>query len=156
MRVTVYNNYVDEEQHNYLVKESSVNFPSVDRLNDPSKIKEVMCGVFHMDKLAEEHLYMIALNNQMVPTGFFLISKGTVNSSLISPREIFIRALLSSAVGIIVIHNHPSGEILPSKKDIEVTKCLVKAGNLLNINVLDHMIIGSGGGFCSLHEQGYI
>lgn len=70
------------------------------------------------------------------------ISKGTLNASLIHPREIFRSAIKESANSIILVHNHPSGDPAPSKEDEEITKRLFKAGELLDINVLDHIIIG--------------
>lgn len=71
-----------------------------------------------------------------------LLTTGTVNQSLISPREIFIEALRCSAVNIIVVHNHPSGDCTPSRNDIESTRQIKKAGDLVGITLLDHIIIG--------------
>jgi DNA repair protein RadC len=71
-----------------------------------------------------------------------MISQGNLNSSIIHPREVFKNAILSNANSIILVHNHPSGDINPSKEDIEVTKRLREVGNLLGIKVLDHVIIG--------------
>ena len=70
------------------------------------------------------------------------ISKGTVNSSLISPRELFIKALESRAVNMILVHNHPSGDPSPSRDDIEITKRISAAGEYIGIRLLDHIIIG--------------
>lgn len=71
---------------------------------------------------AEEYVYTLALDNKNKATGLFEISHGTVSSSVISPREIYIRALLLGASSIILFHNHPSGDVTPSKDDILVTK----------------------------------
>lgn len=70
------------------------------------------------------------------------VSEGTLNASLVEPRETFKEAFTNSAAAIILAHNHPSGDPTPSSEDIAITKKLVKAGELLNINVLDHIIIG--------------
>ena len=71
-----------------------------------------------------------------------LISVGTLNSSLIHPREVFNPAIKASANSIILVHNHPSGDCKPSNEDKEVTKKLQDAGKIVGINVLDHVIIG--------------
>lgn len=71
-----------------------------------------------------------------------LVSMGTVNGSLCCAREIFKSSILSNAHSIIILHNHPSGRVTPSKEDICVTKKLVDSGNLLGIEVLDHLIVG--------------
>ncbi len=71
-----------------------------------------------------------------------LITKGTVNASLISPREVFLQALRCSAVQLILIHNHPSGNTSPSREDIQITRRIKESGNLLQIPLLDHIIVG--------------
>lgn len=101
---------------------------------------------------AEEYVYTLALDNKNKATGLFEISHGTVNSSVISPREIYIRALLLGASSIILFHNHPSGDVTPSKDDILVTKRVKAAGELLGVELLDHIIIGDT--YYSFKEQG--
>lgn len=71
-----------------------------------------------------------------------IVSMGTLNITLVHPREVFKSAILSNAAGIMLIHNHPSGECSPSKVDIEVTKRMAEAGDLMGITVLDHIILG--------------
>lgn len=80
---------------------------------------------------------------------------GTVNRSVVHPREVFKYAYLSSAAGIVCMHNHPSGDVAPSKDDIMFTKALVEVGRLQNIPVLDHIIIGEDN-YYSFSEQGII
>lgn len=80
-----------------------------------------------------------------------MIGKGTVNNCLVCNREIFIRALLSGAVNIILCHNHPSGETTPSSEDIKITKAVSEAGKLIGITLLDHIIIG-GDSYYSFDE----
>ncbi len=75
------------------------------------------------------------------------ISKGTVSSSLVSPRDLFIRALECHAVNIILVHNHPSGDPLPSEDDFSLTNQIIHAGNLVDIHLLDHVIIGDNNYF---------
>ena len=85
----------------------------------------------------------LMLNTKSKLIGETDISKGTVNASLVSPRELFIEALEKNAVSIILMHNHPSGDPTPSKNDILLTKRVTDAGNLIGIELLDHIIIGN-------------
>ena len=142
MRITTYKSYINESKMNYLVKESSTNYHSMDSINTPQYLAEIMRDVFHIHELAEETVYMVCLNSKCVPTAFFVIGKGTVNTCYFSTREIFIQALLSSAVQIILCHNHPSGDVTPSEADITITATVKAAGKLLNIPLQDHIIIG--------------
>ncbi len=73
-----------------------------------------------------------------------LISKGTVNASIVSPREILIEALRYRAVGMIMVHNHPSGDPTPSREDCSITQRVKEAGKLVGIQLLDHIVIGDG------------
>lgn len=84
-----------------------------------------------------------------------LLSSGSVNMSLISPREVFLEALRSEAVNIILVHNHPSGDPTPSRSDIEITKCVKEMGDKLDVPLLDHIIIGDNC-YTSFKEQQFI
>ncbi|MBQ6230054.1 MAG: DNA repair protein RadC [Eubacterium sp.] len=97
-------------------------------------------------------IYVTASNDLIK---WYTLSEGTVNRSLISPREIFIEALRCDAVNIILIHNHPSGNPEPSDMDIVVTRRVIEAGKILGIGLLDHIVIGDGT-YVSLNERGYI
>ncbi len=83
------------------------------------------------------------------------LSKGTVKSSLLSPREVFVEALDASAVNIILLHNHPSGDPTPSNEDLEVTATIAEMGRKLDIPLIDHIIIGDNR-YISFKEQGYL
>jgi len=103
---------------------------------------------YYVDKLQDkkkEHFFALYLDtkNQIIEEK--LVSKGILNASLIHPREVFNPAIRASSNSVILVHNHPSGNYAPSKEDKEVTKLLDNAGNLLGINVLDHIIIGKDG-----------
>ena len=95
-----------------------------------------------MRHLEQEHLYVMYLDTKCKLIKERLLTTGTVNQSLISPREIFIEALRCCAVNIIAVHNHPSGDCTPSRNDIECTRQIKKAGDLVGITLLDHIIIG--------------
>lgn len=91
----------------------------------------------------QEHMKLLMLNTKARLIGETDISKGTVNASLVSPRELFIEALQKNAVSIILLHNHPSGDPTPSREDVLITKRIKEAGNLIGIELLDHIIIGN-------------
>ncbi len=90
----------------------------------------------------QENIKLLMLNSKSKLLGESDISKGTVNASLVSPRELFIEALSKQAVSIILLHNHPSGDPTPSKTDLFLTKRVKEAGELIGIELLDHIIIG--------------
>jgi DNA repair protein RadC len=102
----------------------------------------------------QENFWVCYLNvkNQVIKKEVIFI--GTLNSSIVHPREIFRQGVKVSAASIVVCHNHPSGNPTPSQEDIEVTKRLKEAGQIMGIELLDHIIIGRGS-YISLKEKGY-
>ena len=90
-----------------------------------------------------EVFYVITLNTQSCVVGLHEVTRGTLSSSLVHPREVFIRAIADYAAGIVVVHNHPSGNPTPSADDHAVTRQLVDAGKVLDLPVYDHVIIGN-------------
>jgi len=100
----------------------------------------------------QEHFFVITLNGAHEVIHSHLISKGTINQSLVHPREVFSEAIAERAAAIICVHNHPSGNLTPSREDEEITKRLEEAGTLLGIPLLDHIII-SKNGFTSLYSH---
>ncbi|MFA5750866.1 MAG: DNA repair protein RadC [Candidatus Paceibacterota bacterium] len=103
--------------------------------------REVFDYVKDMHNLSKEHLRGIYLNAHYKVIHDEVISIGTVDGSIIHPREVFKPAIERSAVALILVHNHPSGDITPSKMDIEVTKQLIDAGKLLGVDLIDHVIV---------------
>lgn len=103
--------------------------------------KDVFEYTKDMRELPKEHLRGIYLNAHHAVIHDEIISIGTVNANMVHPREVFRPALQYSAVAVILVHNHPSGEILPSLADVDITQQLVSAGKLLGIDLLDHVII---------------
>lgn len=154
MRINFYDAMLTDGGRTTLVKEKAVNYDA-GKMNTPESVVMIMRGLLHMEQMAEEHCYMVALNSSYRIIGMFLLSKGTVNAALITPREVYIRALLVGAVQIIVCHNHPSGGVTPSNQDLSVTKQLKEVGELININLADHIIIGSDG-FLSFKQEGML
>jgi DNA repair protein RadC len=101
-----------------------------------------------------ECLAVLLLNTRRRVKGHYLVSIGTQDCLLIHPREIFRLAIIIAANALLVMHNHPSGDATPSEADIRATRDLIRAGQLLKMEVLDHLIVGTGN-FCSLRALGY-
>jgi DNA repair protein RadC len=100
---------------------------------------------FYMEDLrheTRENVKVVFLDSRFGIINDLVISKGSINSSAISPREIFIEALNYNAVNFIILHNHPSGDPSPSKSDVVLTKKIESSGKMLGIKLLDHIIIG--------------
>ena len=138
-----------------LVKEESHKYKVETRISCPKDIYEVLTKVCRIQCNAEEVFILITLNIKNIVTGYFEVHRGTINTSLVHPREVFKRALLNNASDIMVAHNHPSGDPNPSKEDIQITERLKEAGNLLGINLLDHIIVGEDK-YISLKEKGVL
>ena len=101
-----------------------------------------------------ECLAVLLLNTRRRIKGHHLVSIGTLDTILVHPREVFRVAIVTAASAVIVMHNHPSGESTPSEADIKVTRDLIRAGQLLKLEVLDHVIVGHGN-FSSLRTLGF-
>lgn len=152
MRVTKYKVMLDDCRKNVLVKETSTNYQEK-QLNGPNKIVDMFNYIFNVSKLAEEYAWVLAMDSKNHCIGVFELSHGTVDISLVSPREIFVRLCLIGSVSFVLVHNHPSGDITPSKEDELVTDRVYAAGLMMGINMLDHIIIGDGC-YYSFNEQG--
>ncbi|HCQ90238.1 MAG TPA: hypothetical protein DIU45_11470 [Clostridium sp.] len=108
-----------------------------------------------MRYLKKEYLKLIMLNSKNVVISVKHISVGSLNSSIVHPREVFLEAIKNSSASIIICHNHPSGDPTPSKEDISITNRLKECGKILGIEVLDHIIIGNGI-YVSLKERAFL
>jgi DNA repair protein RadC len=108
-----------------------------------------------MNFLNQEKLVVIMLNTKNIVISVKTIFVGSLNSSIVHPREVFNDAIKKSSASIIVCHNHPSGDPSPSKEDIKVTYRLNECGKILGIELLDHLIIGNGR-YISLKEKGIL
>lgn len=96
-------------------------------------------------KEQREHFQVLLLNARHEVLGKETVSIGSLNTSIVHPREVFLPAIRGSAASIILVHNHPSGDPEPSEEDLAITKRLVEAGELLGIGVLDHVIVAARG-----------
>jgi DNA repair protein RadC len=101
-----------------------------------------------------ECLAVLLLNTRRRLKGHLLLTIGTMDTILVDPRIVFRGAVIAGAAAVVLAHNHPSGEASPSEADIKVTRDLIRAGQILKIEVLDHVILGNPG-HCSLKAQGY-
>src|SRR6266404_472628 len=106
-----------------------------------------------MRSLDREEFRVLLLNTKNALIKKCEVSRGSLNASIVEPREVFKDAIAASAASMILVHNHPSGDPTPSSEDIAVTKRLVKAGDLLNIAVLDHIILGHR---TTKHDQDFV
>lgn len=122
-------------------------------INGPEDVHGIIAAEYS-DAVVETAM-MLALDTKNKVIGIFEISRGSLNASIIHPRDIFQRAILVNAASVILVHNHPSGDPTPSPEDVALTKRLVEAGRVMDITVLDHVIVGEGS-FVSLKEQGEI
>ena len=123
------------------------NTASVTCPNDAVEIFKV-----RMPLLDREHFVVMSLNIKNKVLDVRTVSIGSLNSSLVHPREVFNHSIKISAAAIILLHNHPSGDPSPSAEDISITRRLVDAGEIVGINVLDHIIIGNT--WISFREKG--
>jgi DNA repair protein RadC len=122
-------------------------------IKDPqSVVKAISTSI--KDK-AKEHFKLILLNARNKILGISTISIGSLNASIVHPREVFKDAILHSAYSVVLAHNHPSGDTEPSEDDLTMTKRLIEAGKILGIEVIDHIIITKTG-FFSFKEKGLL
>lgn len=101
-----------------------------------------------------EVCYILCLTTVMGLIAYHQLSRGTVSTTLVHPREVYQAALLTNAASIVLVHNHPSGDPTPSADDLAVTRNVKHAGDLLGIELLDHVIIGHEGRHASFKDQG--
>ncbi len=128
--------------------------PPPERIRGPDDLQRYY-GLRLRD-LAVEEFHVLALGSQSQILADLLITRGILNGSLVHPREVFRAAIAEAAAGIIVVHNHPSGDPTPSADDRAVTRQLVDAGRVLDMPVYDHVVIGGGGRYVSFAEAGLL
>ena len=134
---------IREEVANYL--------PQSNRFTAPLQIFQLFS---FLNREAKEYFITLHLDGKNKIQCIEEVSVGSLNQSIVHPREVFKGALLSSAAAIILLHNHPSGDPAPSREDREITRRLKEAGELLGVRVLDHIIIGES--YMSFVEQGLL
>ena len=125
----------------YLVRENAKD--EVISINKSSDVYEMV-----KDELVSsdrERFLSVMLTSKNHLIGVETVSVGSISATIITPRDVFKSAILANAVGIILCHNHPSGELTPSNEDIQVTQILIDAGKLLGIKVIDHLVVSNKG-----------
>ncbi len=120
-------------------------------LTDPKKVYRLIKS--KLKDYHKEHFYIIALNSRN--HSIAEVSVGSLNASIVHPREVFAEAIKNKAASVILAHNHPSGDLEPSEEDLEITKRLVESSKILGIEVVDHIIVTSKN-FLSFKEQNLI
>lgn len=131
-------------------------WPASDRPNVSTPEDVVaLCGT-QLRGLDREHFWALMLSTKNRLIRMAEVSVGSLNASIVHPRELFKEAVRLSAASIVVVHNHPSGDPTPSSADIQLTRRLARAGEVLGIEVLDHVVIGDGGAHASLRQMGVL
>lgn len=152
MRVNQYN-LINNSGYPALVKECGVNYPGT--CNNPEEIADMMRALFSVDTKMEEEFWVICLNSAGKVTGVMSVAKGGFHYSMVDMKSVFTRVLLLGATGIVICHNHPSGECRPSSCDDELTKRIKQVSELLEIAMHDHVIVG-GDNYFSFKEGGIL
>lgn len=143
MRVTKYGVWNNKDKRPYMIKEIAFNYNADKCFSSPQNVVDLLKNAFHMADLAEEYVYMLALDGKNNLLGVFEVTHGASCYSYISTKSIYERALLCGANAIILAHNHPSGDPKASSADVDVCKKIKKAGELLDIKLLDFLVIGN-------------
>ena len=138
-----------------LVKEKVTKYELPRKIGCPEDVYRAITVITSVEGEAQEVFGVLILNTKLKIVAVHEISRGTLDASMVHPREVFKPAVLHNAAAIICFHNHPSGDPEPSKKDIEITKRLVEAGKIMGIEITDHIIVGDER-YTSLKERGII
>lgn len=154
MRITEYGTILNQDRQVSLVKEKSINYTAAKRLTTPESIFAMLCEVFEHDRKSEEYLYMICLDAKGRLQGVFEVSHGSDDATICNSREIFQKALLCNAHHIVLAHNHPSGDVTPSKCDMEAYRKGRDAGEIIGIKLVDNLIVGNT--YLSFMEKGFL
>jgi len=128
------------------VAETATHYRSA-RINSTSSAKAFALetlGEYFAQRRDQEQVLVIALDTKNRPLRIVRITRGTLDASLLHPREVFRPAVHLAASSILLVHNHPSGDPAPSREDYEVTQTMEQAGKMLGISVLDHIVVGDG------------
>lgn len=134
--------YVLKRYEEQFVMEEIADFGRLEPTPSLEEVRKMLESTYDISHLAEENLFMIAFDTRFRPLGIVRVSKGTFNSSLCNPREIFAQALLLGATGIILAHNHPTGDAKLSREDKAVAKRINEAGKLLDVKLVDFIVLG--------------
>ena len=140
--------------HKCEVRDSEYNY-DLTQVECSKDLYQFAKDVLQMDKMPEERLYTVQVNSKGNVIGYTEVSKGEMNNTIASCRKIYEVAMHQNAAAIFCIHNHPSGDTTPSAMDIATTKKMQMAGQILGINLMDHIIV-SENGYYSLRGNGFM
>ena len=141
MRIKEYK-IIKEQMMSKVICEKSFNYPcDFSQYDTSDKIGGLLNDVYDLKEQAEEYVYLLCFDKKMHLIGLSEISHGSVDLSVVSTRSVYLRAMQLTAAQIVIAHNHPSEDTSPSKADIQTTKRLVEAGNIMDIPLVDHIII---------------
>lgn len=143
--------YLDEDK--LPVMEKTLICSEEIQVNNPEKVFQMLNNYFRLGSRTEEYVYLIAVDTKSHILGVFELSHGNVSSSFSGTREIFMKALLCGAAGIIIAHNHPSGDVSPSRLDIQTARNLVSAGRLMEISLMDYLICSNKNYFSFMEHE---
>lgn len=124
-----------------LVKEKAGRYELDKKISSSTQAADICKQLYDMQDLPYEKMVMLSLNTELEVVGCFEVARGTVNESVVYPREIVTRALLTNAEAVILTHNHPAGTVTPSSADLSITKKIKDVLAMLNIRLLDHVIV---------------
>ena len=154
MKIAELTCYLNESRQIYLEGNGYKTAPGRWNVNNPESTVDFINCVYKGNRLPEERSWAICVNNALRVIGVFEMSKGNAAVSIMPIREICRNALLADATGVVVVHNHPTGNVMPSEIDIETTRKLNTALKTVGITLCDHIIIGDS--YCSMKEDGYM
>jgi len=135
-----------------LVKEKGASYPVNEIIGTPENVVKIIMPLY--DGIDREQLSVLMLDIKNRIIGYNIVSIGVLSDCCIHPREIYKPAILANSASIILVHNHPSGDLEPSPEDLAATQNIIKAGEILGIKVLDHLIIGEDNDFYSMRKNG--
>lgn len=141
----------DELQHPVLKEKNELQYDNHMACHD--NIVDFLNVHFHMNRLNEEYAYVISFNTLMKPLGIFQLSHGNYRATDIKMRELGIFLLLTGAERFVIAHNHPNGSTKISGGDFEITNKMIQFSNLLDIEMIQHYIIGCDGYECAMYDE---
>lgn len=136
------------------VKEKGARYDLASKvIRSPDDAYRIIQTVLDLEQEASEKFGILTLNTKNAVAGVHVLSIGSLNAAIVHPREVFKAAILNNAASLLCFHNHPSGDPTPSQEDITLTRRLIEAGEIIGIELLDHIIIGDSR-YISMKEQG--
>lgn len=136
-----------------LVKECEFIYDFDIEFTSPKNVADLLNCIYDVQKKTVEEAYLLVFNSANNIIGVFKLSEGTVNATHVDPKRLFQMVFMCNGTGIILAHNHPSGNPNPSKSDILISKRIKDAAEIMNIGYLDFIIIGDEGRYCSFQEE---